>query len=76
MVPFAEVDEAHAYAEGEGDRSLEHWRSVHRRFFTEHATHDRFADGGFDEQMPVVLERFEVLVPVTLRPGSPRIFGR
>ena len=76
IVPFAEVDAAHAYAEGEGDRSLDHWRAVHRSFFTEHAEHDRFADGVFDERMPVVLERFEVLVPVALRPGSPRMFGR
>lgn len=72
VVPFDAVDEAHAYAEGEGDRSLGHWRDVHRRFFTEHRSHDR----GFSDDMPVVLERFEVLVPVTLRPGSPRIFGR
>ena len=50
MVPFDEVDEEHAYLEGEGDRSLEYWREVHERFFTEHATHDR----GFATDMPVV----------------------
>lgn len=72
LVPFAQVDEAHAYAEGEGDRSLAHWRAEHQRFFTEHRSHDK----PFSDDMPVVLERFEVLVPVTLRPGSPRIFGR
>lgn len=72
VVPFDEVDEGHAAAEGEGDRSLAYWRREHERFFTEHATHER----GFSTDMPVVLERFEVLVPVTLRPGSPRIFGR
>ena len=59
VVPFEEVDEAHAYAEGEGDRSLARWREVHRRFFTENASHDR----GFAPDMPVVLEEFEVLVP-------------
>ncbi|GAB48029.1 ASCH domain-containing protein [Mobilicoccus pelagius] len=59
VVPFDEVDEAHAYAEGEGDRTLRYWREVHRRFFTEHASHDR----GFADDMPVVLEEFEVLVP-------------
>ncbi len=37
--------------------SLRSWRDIHRRFFTEHATHDR----GFAEDMPVVLERFSVL---------------
>lgn len=72
VVPFDEVDEQHAHAEGEGDRSLGHWRDVHRRFFSEHRSHER----EFSDDMPVVLEQFEVLVPVTLRPGSPRIFGR
>jgi uncharacterized protein YhfF len=45
--------------EGEGDRSLDHWRTVHERFFTVHATHDR----GFSTTMPVVLDRFRVLYP-------------
>ena len=56
-MPFDEVDEEHAYLEGEGDRSLEYWREVHERFFTENATHDR----GFAPDMPVVLERFRVV---------------
>ena len=38
-----------------GDRSLEHWRAEHERFFTEHAT------TGFDPQMLLVLERFRVV---------------
>jgi uncharacterized protein YhfF len=57
VVPFDEVDEDHARREGEGDRSLAHWRDEHRRFFTSVATHDR----GFAEDMPVVLERFRVV---------------
>lgn len=57
VVPFDEVDAEHAYAEGEGDRSLSRWREVHRRFFAEHFTSGR----GIAEDMPVVLERFEVL---------------
>lgn len=56
VVPFDQVSEEHAYLEGEGDRSLAHWREVHERFFTEHARHGR----GFSPDMPVVLERFEV----------------
>ena len=59
VVPFDQVDADHARHEGEGDRSLEHWRTVHERFFTEHA------DGGFLPAMPVVLERFRVLCPST-----------
>jgi uncharacterized protein YhfF len=51
---FGDVDEEFAWTEGEGDRSLGHWRAAHIRFF---------ADGGteVDEATPVVLERFELL---------------
>lgn len=56
-VPFDQVDEEHARAEGEGDRSLPHWRQVHEAFFTEHASHDR----GFAPDMPVVLEDLRVI---------------
>jgi len=59
VVPFDAVDAEHARLEGEGDLSLEHWRTVHERFFTDHATHDR----GFSAAMPVVVERFRVLYP-------------
>jgi len=57
VVPFDQVDEEHARLEGEGDLSLEHWREVHERFFTAVATHDR----GFQQDMPVVCERFRVV---------------
>ncbi len=57
VVPFREVSAEHAYAEGEGDRSLAHWRAVHEQFFTEVATHGK----GFSLDMPVVCETFEVL---------------
>lgn len=59
VAPFEEVTAEHAHLEGEGDRSLEHWRTVHEAFFTDHATHDQ----GFSSTMPVVLERFRVLYP-------------
>jgi len=59
VVPFDEVDADHARDEGEGDLSLEHWRTVHERFFAENA------EGGFRADMPVVLERFRVLYPTT-----------
>jgi uncharacterized protein YhfF len=57
VVPFDEVDDEHAFLEGEGDRSLTHWREVHEQFFADVATHDR----GFRSDMPVVLERFKVV---------------
>src|SRR5512134_157349 len=58
--PFAEVDAAFAWDEGEGDRSLADWKDGHRRFFTQElATFGR----AFDESMAVDLERFELLYP-------------
>jgi ribosomal protein S18 acetylase RimI-like enzyme len=58
--PFAEVDAAFAWDEGEGDRTLADWKEGHRRFFArELETFGRH----FDEGMPVDLERFELLCP-------------
>jgi uncharacterized protein YhfF len=54
--PFGEVDEAFAWVEGEGDRSLAYWRDAHIRFF---ASEGR----PVDEETPVVLETFELLWP-------------
>ncbi|GAA1727818.1 ASCH domain-containing protein [Microbacterium paludicola] len=56
-VPFHAVDDDHARAEGEGDRSLAHWRDVHQRYFSTYAAHDH----GFSPDMPVVTERFRVV---------------
>ena len=60
-VDFDEVTVEHAWLEGEGDRSLAGWRAVHERFFTDFFSHDR----GFATDMPVVLERFELLPPLS-----------
>jgi uncharacterized protein YhfF/diadenosine tetraphosphate (Ap4A) HIT family hydrolase len=58
--PFDRVDEAFAYDEGEGDRSLAHWRSAHWKFFTR-------VCGSIDrepvETMPLICERFRVVFP-------------
>ncbi len=53
---FGDVDEEFAWTEGEGDRSLAHWRRAHVEFF---------ASNGVDvsEDDEVVLERFELLWP-------------
>ncbi|GAA1796634.1 MAG: ASCH domain-containing protein [Actinobacteria bacterium] len=59
VVAFDQVDAEHAFLEGEDDRSLESWRRIHERFFTEHADHDL----GFRPDMPIVLERFRVIYP-------------
>lgn len=64
VCPFAQVDEQHALAEGEGN--LEQWREDHRRFFTAEL---REGDAEFTEDLAVVLERFRVLALVR-EPGG------
>ena len=59
VVPFDEVDAEHAHAEGEGDRTLAHWRAVHERFWREHSENER----GFEPDMPVLCERFRLVFP-------------
>ena len=54
-----DVSERHAFAEGEGDRTLAYWRRAHEDFFRSHLPAGRELDGS----MPVVLERFERLAP-------------
>ena len=56
-VPFTEVSAEHARAEGEGDRTLQAWREIHRRFWSEHAEDPR----GWAPDMPVVCERFRLV---------------
>lgn len=53
---FKNISEEHAFKEGEGDRSLEYWRRVHRRFFTEELSREGIE---FSEDMKVVCEEFE-----------------
>ena len=52
------MGEDHAYKEGEGDRSLEYWRRVHKEFFTECMEE---AGEEFTPDMDVVLEEFSVV---------------
>ena len=55
---FNQVTAEHAFKEGEGDRSLEYWRKVHKRFFTEELKEVNLS---FDEEMKLVCEEFEVV---------------
>ncbi len=58
VVPFEEVGAEHARLEGEGDRSLEHWRRVHRDYFTAECE----AMGvTFSETAPILCQRFRLL---------------
>ena len=50
---YNEVDAAFAHEEGEGDRSLDHWRDAHRRYFTRM--------GRFSEDMMLMCERFRLV---------------
>lgn len=58
MQAFDEVDPDHAYQEGEGDRSLAHWREVHWRFFSEECQE---LGREPDEKMPVLCEKFTLV---------------
>jgi uncharacterized protein YhfF len=69
---YNEVDAAFAYAEGEGDRSLDYWRAAHRSFFTRTLPTVGLQ---FDETMPLVCERFRVVhrrPAVDTAGGTPR----
>ena len=56
VVCFKEIGEDHAFYEGEGDRTLEYWRKVHKRFFSEEFVE---YDLPFSEDMLVLCEWFE-----------------
>jgi uncharacterized protein YhfF len=50
---FGEVDEAFAFDEGEGDRTLAYWRAAHRRYFERRGT--------FAPDMLLYCERFRLV---------------
>ena len=58
---FNEVDEQHAYGEGEGDRSLAYWRKIHWEVFSRYCTN---LEREPSETMPLVCEKFEVVFRV------------
>ena len=54
---FDGVTKEHAFMEGEGDRSLDYWRRIHREYFTEVLGAVGLA---FDENSELVCEEFEI----------------
>ncbi len=60
ILPYCKITAEQAELEGEGDLSLDYWRSVHEPFFTA-----ELAACGleFSEDTPVVFERFEKVWP-------------
>jgi uncharacterized protein YhfF len=57
---FSDVDEEHAYWEGEDDRTLERYRSEHAKYYRRRGEALGFT---FSEDMEVILERFELVYP-------------
>lgn len=53
LMRFDQVTEAHAYAEGEGDRSLAYWRQEHERFFSAYDL--------FSPEMMLIVMNFKVI---------------
>ncbi len=64
---FRDVTEAHAFDEGEGDRTLADWREGHARFFRREGTALGLT---FSEDAELFFERFEVLT--VFGPAHPR----
>ena len=60
LIPYRNIDARHAFLEGEGDRTLAHWRSVHEAFFR-HALREHGLI--FTEDIIIVCEEFEVVYP-------------
>jgi len=58
--PLAEVDDAFAWDEGEGDRTRADWLAMHTRYFEARAKAEGFS---FTPSMPAVFERFTVVWP-------------
>ncbi len=59
IVPFNLVSEEFARKEGEGDKTLDYWRKVHRKFFSMDL--EEIAGEKFSDEMLVVCEEFELV---------------
>jgi uncharacterized protein YhfF len=68
IVPFRDVEAAFAHDEGEGDRSLDHWRRVHWLYFSAEC---RALGLRPTEDMPVVCQRFRLVHASPRASGSP-----
>lgn len=55
---FNKISQRHAYKEGEGNRSLEYWRNVHKEFFINELKN---YDLSFNEKLELVCEEFKVV---------------
>ena len=60
LMKFRDVPAEHAWVEGEDDRTLETWMEGHIRYWTRVGKEQGF---DFNEDMEVILERFDVIYP-------------
>ncbi|MFL6468337.1 MAG: ASCH domain-containing protein [Pyrinomonadaceae bacterium] len=60
ILRFNEVDAEHAFAEGEGDQSLEYWRGVHWDYFSRQCIEFGREPS---QTMDVICEEFKLLYP-------------
>lgn len=58
ILPYSQVSEVHGYLEGEGDRTLSYWRSVHQPFFEQEL---KKYGQTFSEDLLIVYELFELV---------------
>ncbi|MBE6133453.1 MAG: ASCH domain-containing protein [Erysipelotrichaceae bacterium] len=58
IAPYSSCSKEHAYKEGEGDRSLQYWKDVHKEFFTDEM---KSINKSFDENMLLIYEEFVVV---------------
>lgn len=58
IVPYNEVTSEYAYKEGEGNRSLEYWKTAHKEFYSK-----EYEENGlvFKETIPIVCEEFKLM---------------
>ncbi|OEF29206.1 ASCH domain-containing protein [Vibrio rumoiensis] len=59
-IPFNAMTEEFAFQEGEGDKSLDHWKMSHRDFFEKECQQENIE---FDDTMMLVCERFKKVYP-------------
>ena len=57
-VPFNEVTKEHAWKEGEGARTLEEWKLVHKEFFAKRL---ELQGKEFSEDIKIVCEEFRIV---------------
>lgn len=55
---FINITKEHAYKEGEGDRSLEYWKRVHKKFFSKELSNKNIE---FNEEIEIICEEFEII---------------